>query len=405
MIRRIVIVVLFFGALFILSFNIAYAGEAEGSAEVLPKGVSRVKLTTQIYLPVDEQFNDSGDSEDIAKDYNTNLDSSVFPELGLVEAGFGMPAGSASLGDSVVDLEYQWYEVDFYYFYGLTDRLTVGVHIPYWWNKTKVNANLDTSSATVGKNPFVPGGVAPLSVPGTESFTTDDLQNLLVQQYGYERFEDWSDSGFSDIEAGFRYQYLNTDNWRLAFLGALRFPTGETDDPDNLADTEFGEGVYAFLFHFNNDYVGFKNWVLDATFRYELKLPDEETKRVPNSVDMPITSNKESVDRDVGDVIELEVSAKYQLVDVLSATVLYRYGYKFEDSISGDQGFNYQSLEDESDYREHIGIVSLSYSTIPLYREKKFPVPLNATIKYRTRFAGKNRAKSQWIGLGLDIFF
>ena len=69
---------------------------------------------------------------------------------------------------------------------------------------------------------------------------------------------------------------------------------------------------------------------------------------------MPITSNKESVDRNLGDKIELEFSAKYQFIDGLSAQVLYKYGYKFEDKISGNQGFNYESLEDETDYTEHI---------------------------------------------------
>ena len=90
-----------------------------------------------------------------------NLDSSVFPALSLVEAGFGMPAGSATVGNSVVSMEYDFYLFDFYIEHGITNRLTIGAKIPYWDVKNDVSAALDTSSATVGINPLVPGGVAP----------------------------------------------------------------------------------------------------------------------------------------------------------------------------------------------------------------------------------------------------
>jgi len=207
------------------------------------------------------------------------------------------------------------------------------------------------------------------------------------------------------VEVGFRYQYFKTEKWRLAFTGAVRFPTGEVDDPDNLVDTEFGEGVWAALFQFQNDYIGIENLVLNATFRYELKFPDEEELRVPDDVNQPITSNKEKVDRDLGDVIELELEGTYQFLEGLSLSLLYEFEYGFKDDVSGNLGFNYESLEDETDFRSHIGIVGLHYSTIPRFQKKKFPVPLDVFVKYRNRFAGKNRAKSQWIGVGLSVYF
>lgn len=389
------------------------------NAEVLPKGVSRVRLSSQLYFPVDKRFDPDGNEEDVASDYdNIPLNSSVFSDLRTVETFFGMPAGSATMGTSVVSLRFQFEELDFYYEYGVTDRLTIGIHIPYWWQRTKVDARLDSSTATVGKNASLKT-IAPLDVPGTEHMTTEDIQNLLgqgldingdtaldVKGFGFKRFESWSGSGISDIEVGFRYQYNKTEDWRLAFTGAVRLPTGEVDDPDNLADYAFGEGAYALLFHFNNDYIAVENLVLNFTFRYELVLPDEEELRIPESVNQPITGNKEKVDRDLGDTIELEASGLYEFFTGFSLSLLYRYGFSFKDEVSGDQGFAYQSLEEETDYTEHIGIVDLSYSTIPLFKEKKFSIPLRSSISYRSRFAGSNNAlKSEYIGLGLQIFF
>jgi hypothetical protein len=406
--------------------TVSYADDAE----VMPKGVSRVRLNYQYYLPVDERFDPDGNKEDVAEDYNARFDSTVFSDLALVEANFPLsfPPGSdpANVGDSVVSFDIEWQELDFFYEYGVTDRLTVGIHIPYWWNKTKVDeARLDTSNANVGKTvtgaQFFGAPLAPLvgsGFPDVQPLTTEDIQNILgagldvdgdgavdVDGYGYERFETWSDSGLSDIEVGFRYQYRKTDNWRNAFTGALRFPTGEVDDPDNLADTEFGEGVYALLFHFQNDYVGIENLVLNGTFRYELKLPEEEELRVPDDVNQPITANKEKVDRDLGDVIELEVSGTYEFLEGLSLCLLYTFEYGFKDRVSGDQGFSYESLEAETEMRSHIAIIGLEYSTIPLYQKKEFRLPLGAFVKYRNCFAGKNRVQSEYISFGVSVFF
>ena len=82
--------------------------------------------------------------------------------------------------------------------YGLTNRLSFGVRIPYVTQDNRVQAAFDNRTATVGINPAVPGGVAPLSVPGTRLPTTEDIQALL-QRLGFTRVQDWSDASFGDI--------------------------------------------------------------------------------------------------------------------------------------------------------------------------------------------------------------
>jgi hypothetical protein len=383
------------------------------SAEVLPKGVFRGDVEYSYYLPVDEKFDPDGNEEDLAADYNTSLNSNVFPDLSLVELGFGMPAGSASLGDSVIDFEYDFDDLILKFFYGVTDKLSIGTKIPYYWQKNNVNATLDTTNATVGKNPFVPGEVAPIYVPGTTvpfpgtvPFTTNDIQNFLVQAYGYKPVETWSGSGIGDIEVGGRYQYLKTENWRLAFTGGVRLPTGEVDDPDNLVDIAFGSGAWALLFRANNDYTGIENVILNASFEYDLVLPDHETLRVPDDVNRPLTTNKENVDRDLGDIFKLKLSGAYAFYEGFGLSLLYSYAFQTKDRISGDQGYNYESLEDETDWTYHEYKVGLSYSTIPLFQKKKFPLPLVVGIEYEDVFAGSNNfLKQQLITFSLSAFF
>jgi hypothetical protein len=403
--------------LLMLFFCVLYSVSYADDAQVLPKGVFSIQTEYRHFLPVTERYNENGDIESLAHDFNADLNSNIFPALGQVEAFFGMPPGSATLGRSVVSFKYIYSEFNNTFMYGITDRLTVGVFIPYWWQKNEVKAKLNASTATVGKNAAL-DAIVPLSVPGTVPLTTDDVQNLLgrgldingdgvidIPGFKYKRVKTWSDSGLSDIEGGLKYQYLKTKNWRLAFIGGVRFPTGQVDDPNNLVDLSFGDGAWAFLFRSNNDYTGIKNLVLNATFRYTLELVDRRTLRIPISQDKPITDFEEQVRRNFGDVTEVETSAQYEFFKGATLSALYKFGFKQKDRVKGSEG-SIKSLEDETNWTEHIYIIGLYYSTLPLFTEKKFPVPLTASVQYRNRFAGTNNAvRSQYIAFGLQVFF
>jgi len=385
-------------------------------ATVLPKGVFSLRLDSQFYFPIKKSFDADGNTEDLAESFNADLNSAVFPQLGLVEQAFGMSPGSASIGESDVSLEYKVKIFDFYFFYGLTDRLTIGAKIPYWFFKSDVEAEIDNTDATIVKNPFlgspgdpfmgsplVPRSMVPAGLQ--DPLTTGDVQTLLNTEFGYKPIKSWKHDGLSDIEFGGRYQYYKSDNWRLAFLGALRAPTGRTDDPDNLVDYSFGTGSWAALFYANNDFIGWKNFMLNCTFVYELYFSHKETLRIPDDANQPITANKEKVDVTPGDIIKLELEGRYNLTPSWIFSLFYRYtrGYKWD--IDGDQGLDYNQVEKESDFKEQQYRVGITYSTFPLYQAKKFALPLTAKLYYRDRFAGENITKSRYVGLDVAVFF
>jgi len=394
-------------------FSVSHAD----NADVVPKGVFNANSSSYFYLPIKKQFDTGGHTEDLAVDFNATLGSNAFPALSLVEAGFGMPPGSANVGNSITDFEYHIKKEEILLAYGLTDRLTVGIMIPYLWQKNEVKAKLDTSKATVGKSVAF-NTLAPLGFMDTVPLTKKDVQDLLgkgmdingdgtvdIPGYGFKKFDTWSDDGIGDIEVGVKYQYFKSERWKLAFASGVRFPTGEVDDPDNLVDLAFGYSNYTLLFRSQNDYNGIKNLTLNATLIYELVLPDSQSKRVPDDVNRPITSNKENVDRDVGDLIEFKLSGGYTFAKGFNVSLLYDFQYASRDQVTGDSDFIYESLEDETDFKAHEYTVGISYSTIPLFVEKKFSVPLVASLSYRNRFAGANVTKSQYINFGLQLYF
>jgi hypothetical protein len=388
---------------------------AKEDATVLPKGVFNIQVEGTYYLPHTHRFDPDGDVEDIAVDYNGALDSSVFPGLTALDP---FVPGSASIGMSDVSMEITRTELEFVLAYGITDKLSIGIILPYMYLKNDVDARLDTTTANVGKNAAL-NTLTPLGVPGTVPLTTEDAQDLIgsgldingdgtleIPGFGFERFETASGWGIGDIEAGFKYQYLKTDDWRLALTAGVRFPTGDIDDPDNLADLSYGNSQYDLLFRLQNDYTGIENVVLNASLKYDLQLPDEEVRRVPDDVNQPLTVNREKVDRDLGDIFEFEFSGTYTFEKVFDIYLLYSYAFKLEDDIDGDLGFAYDSLEDETDGDEHIVKAGLSFTTIPWFMEKKFSFPFRSTLEYRNKFAGSgNVLKSQYISLSFGAYF
>jgi hypothetical protein len=406
---------------FILAFSLPFVCYADTS-EVLPKGIFYFDTTYYHYFDITERYNPDGDTEDIDIDYNTSLDSTVFPALAPLDPLVG---GNASIGRSVVDFtwKYDWFE--FKLAYGITDKLSVGVLIPYNHTKNEVKANIDTSTANVGKNPLYGTPEDPFKSPiiplamGGVPFNKEDTIDLLgngldvnkdgvvdVPGFGYKRFGSWSDTMLGDIEVGAKYQFYNKGNWALSGLVGLRLPTGEVDDPDDLVDIKPGDGQADILLRLFADYTGIKNLLLATTLYYDIQLPDKQKLRVLDDVNFPLTVNKETVDRDLGDAFELRILGNYSLSKAVSAGLEYRFTTKATDSIDGDKGYCYSCMEEETDYTSHMILASLGYSTMQMYMDKKFKVPLNASITYRNRFAGTNNVtKSQYISLDLGVYF
>lgn len=414
-------------------FGILSAGtagiSAASDAEVLPKGVWTVAVENLFYLPIKQQYGNDGKVEDAAHDFNTKLDASLFPDLALLQPVLDLVdpnSGPANVGTSEVTFEYKIDTIKMTVGYGVTDRLTVGVQVPYMWQRNQVTASNNTTNANVGINPFYQQGVLPPeldSAPliptalGGQTLATGDVQKILgpgldingdgvvdIKGYGYKPIKTWSDQGIGDIDLGLKYQYYKSENWRLAFTGGVRMPTGKVDDPDNLVDRAFGTGAWALLFHFNNDYRGIKDLVIDATFNYDMYLPTNQTLRILSDPNIPISDNTANVRVDLGDVIEFELSAKYFFLKDFSCSALYKYGYAFKNSVKGPQGY-IAAMEDQTNYMEQLVIVGVGYSTVRQFVEKKFFLPMDVSLSYRNRFAGENILKSEYISLALQFYF
>jgi len=94
--------------------------------------VGRAAPEARFCLPIGERYGPDRDIEDLAKDYSRALESRVFRLLAPLDRVAG---GPASLGDAVVHIDLV--EIDLVFQYGVTDRLAVGVLIPYWYARAR----------------------------------------------------------------------------------------------------------------------------------------------------------------------------------------------------------------------------------------------------------------------------
>ena len=232
--------------------------------------------------------------------------------------------------------------------------------------------------------------------------TTEDIQ-AYVERLGFRRVQDWSDASFGDSFGGLKYQYYQSEHWRLAATGRVRFPTGRWDDPNNLVDYPTGFAAWGLGLELHQDVVWQRpglaqrlgvltagEFFLNTTFRYEAILPDTKPFRVCD-IHQPLCPDFDPhVHRDVGDIVEAEIAGTVGLLPGLTLTPMYTYTHKFQDQFRGDRGFHYGQLQAETDVDFHTLDLRLAYNTALLVAQQRFPVPLSLSLRYIDRLAGTN---------------
>ena len=253
-------VFLFIGfSFFFLSSVVMRSVTYADNATVLPKGAWAIFNENRFFFDVTDAFNNEGDLEPLAEPLNDVPIANLIP---------GLPS-FVNLGSTVVDFSQTRNEYEFLPAYGLTDRLTVGAIIRYIDAESTLSAGVNTSDANFGTSPFLinpanpiglgapcfppPGCTSGGPLPGTEPVDLQDIQTVLGLA-GFKPVTNWHETGFGDTDVGARYQYYRTDKARAAFTGAVRFPTGREDDPDNLVDQPLGVEPMVYYLDSNRIY-------------------------------------------------------------------------------------------------------------------------------------------------------
>lgn len=385
------------------------------SARVLPQGVRQLAIRGGM-TQVRETTDDAGVRIPLAQPFNRPV---TLGQLVAAEEGMAREQAQAYLtargidpqtevGSFRGDLESSVAVVAPVLAWGITDRLTLAVAVPFYRAETAVDVEFEPSESAQA---FVDG----LGDPGINQRERGrqiarrinagvmSLHERLAA-HGYSPLERWSASGLGDVTAQARYLLAQGTRWGLAGLGGLAAPTGRVDDPDILTDVPFGDGSWDVaagiladqvlapeLGLFLNEHVRY-TYQAPARGRFRLKTVDE-------SIAVPV----ETLRYRLGSRVDLGASVQLELSRGWTGGVGLDYFSKEQDlydtlgkeSILG-QGSAQSGLEAEA---------GAGYSTVAAYQRAEAAIPIRLQVSLVRHLASRNAPVRDLAKFEMGVFF
>ena len=139
-----------------------------------------------------------------------------------------------------------------------------------------------------------------------------------------------------------------------------------------------------------------------------MELADKVAGRVPFRADSRLTPDKDySIKRDIGDSSMYQVAIKYENELGINTGAAYALQYKEADTFRGSlyEQKRYDWMAAGTIQNMQSAQVYLGYSTLPLFHQKRFPVPLQLGINHTRVLSGKNVTEDPLTALKFSMFF
>lgn len=236
-----------------------------------------------------------------------------------------------------------------------------------------------------------------------------DAQRILTEQpFGIlaDPLQTVERHGIGDIELGAKFLLFDSMrqrgqdrleasglNYRFSVGALARFGTGEPDTPENLVDVGTGQGQHDFELRGFADVLVGPRIFTSFIGRYGWQLGDTRELRISDEPSRSLTPawRQQSVSRDLGDFLELEVNPRVILSEFFSVTGHYMYRRKAADQHTGTfeidaatTGYgpvtlDASTLNMETEIREHRLGYGFSFSTVSAFSRERARLPVEVT--------------------------
>jgi hypothetical protein len=292
--------------------------------------------------------------------------------------------------------------------YGVSSRWTVAVAVPYYRASTNV---------AIGFRPNQQGQdfLAALSRPEVNQVAAareaGDKINQAVAKLneklldnGFAGLGSWEDQGLGDITVAGKYLALDFPRLSVATTTGVVAPTGRTDDPDLLTDLPFGDGQWDLFGLVASDQEIGKGWSLNEYGKYTHQVAGRKKIRevtADEKIEVPVTDARFKL----GDKWETGISLKWQPAFGLTAGVGTNFQRKLSDRYQGVSMDSSSELEKDTEQTQQLAETSLGYSTVPLFRAGRAPVPMEAQLTLVRSLASRNSPVTNLTQFDLSVFF
>lgn len=288
---------------------------------------------------------------------------------------------------------------------GITKQWTVGFGLPVIQYKNRIRlqqsgSNLDAIRAEIGN----------ASTGLNEAFDQLNVDLAVVAQdqlaqKGYKPLTDRDETQIGDLQLVSLVQMNKEEKFSTQLKTLLSVPTGQGDDPDDLADL----GVYGYT-AIENQLLG--NFYFTgklqaaAKFGYRYTLPDRVVRRVPaNESDaLPGPSTKQTVNRRTGDAFFGGGSVTYSISQDLDIGLGLEFTRKGADAYAGTEPLRYDLIEGKGSSSDRVRF-GVSYSSIEPFLAGNALLPSIVAYEFSDNIGGVNVERMAIHEIWLQLFF
>lgn len=291
--------------------------------------------------------------------------------------------------------------------YGVTSKLTSAVAIPY------ITSQVSTDTGSIANNSL--NTIANKLQDTGSGDKAGELQikyqnaiNEKLVKYGYDPLGYDRKSHLGDVRLINKYLLVEDASFALAVRQDITFPTGEPTSTKKAVDVASGDGQWDAGAGIIGDYMFNDHFHLTAFTGYTIQMPTTMAKRIPEKQDSKLTPDIDPNTRvDLGDQFKAQTAAKFYYLNGFITNLGYTFQYREKDKYRGgsfkEERYEWMSLNTEQTM--HASSLGIGYSTLPMFRQKKFPVPLEAHLTHTRVLGGKNVVNDPLTAFEFAMFF
>lgn len=230
-----------------------------------------------------------------------------------------------------------------------------------------------------------------------------------IEAAEYTGVDSWRYRNLTDSIAGFAFDIIAPEppgedpQWALQAEAFLSIPTGHVDHPDIISDVGLGTGAWGLGCALTPT-LSLGRYSLGLETNALAFLPTRQVMRIPEVDETIIPASRRAT-------VDVQTGLDWGTTAVVSRKFdwfepQYRLSWKRHerDTIKGKLAGNYNALMAPTEKQQLEHALWLYFSTIDLYKEKKFPIPLRVKLAAQQLFKGWNSFENTYFEIQLTSF-